>query len=45
MVKYIYEFKTSTDTVLRDIKDLIEKGILKQALEGGRNVNYELMDF
>jgi len=45
MVKYIYEFKTSTDTVLRDIKDLIEKGILKQALEGGRNVKYELMDF
>ena len=37
--------KTSTDTALRDIKDLIEKGILKQTLEGGRNVNYELMDF
>jgi Fic family protein len=37
--------KTSTDTALRDIKDLIEKGILKQRLEGGRNVNYELMDF
>jgi Fic family protein len=37
--------KTSTDTALRDIKDLIEKGILKQTLEGGRNVNYEFMDF
>lgn len=37
--------KTSTDTALRDIKDLIEKGILKQTFEGGRNVNYELMDF
>lgn len=37
--------KTSTDTALRDIKDLIEKGILKQTDEGGRNANYELVDF
>ncbi len=37
--------KTSTDTALRDIKDLIEKGILKQTDEKGRNVNYELIDF
>jgi Fic family protein len=37
--------KTSTDTALRDIKDLIGKGILKQADEGGRNVNYELVNF
>lgn len=37
--------KTSTDTALRDIKDLVEKGILQQAGEGGRNVNYELADF
>ena len=37
--------KTSTDTALRDIKDLVEKGILKQADEGGRNANYELVDF
>ena len=37
--------KTSTDTALRDIKDLVEKGILKQTLEGGRNANYELVDF
>jgi Fic family protein len=37
--------KTSTDTALRDIKDLVEKGILKQADEKGRNVNYELIDF
>jgi len=37
--------KTSTDTALRDIKDLVEKGILKQTDEGGRNVNYELVDF
>ncbi len=34
--------KTSTDTALRDIKDLIEKGILQQTREGGRNANYEL---
>jgi Fic family protein len=37
--------KTSTDTALRDIKDLIEKGILQQTNEGGRNANYELTDF
>jgi Fic family protein len=37
--------KTSTDTALRDIKDLIDKGILKQTDEGGRNANYELVDF
>ena len=37
--------KTSTDTALRDIKDLVEKGILKQTHEGGRNANYELVDF
>jgi Fic family protein len=37
--------KTSTDTALRDIKDLIEKGILKQTDAGGRNANYELVGF
>lgn len=35
--------KTSTDTALRDIKDLVEKGILKQTNEGGRSANYELI--
>jgi Fic family protein len=35
--------KTSTDTALRDIKDLLEKGILRQTEEGGRNANYELV--
>jgi len=34
--------KTSTDTALRDIKDLIEKGILQQEKDGGRSVNYTL---
>ncbi len=37
--------KTSTDTALRDIKDLIEKGILRQTNEGGRSANYELSGF
>jgi Fic family protein len=37
--------KVSTDTALRDIKDLIVKGILKETKEGGRNTNYELADF
>jgi Fic family protein len=37
--------KTSTDTALRDIKDLIQKGILQQTSEGGRNANYELVNF
>ena len=36
--------KTSTDTALRDIKDLVEKGILQQTDEKGRNANYELVD-
>ncbi|MCW0481155.1 Fic family protein [Gaoshiqia sediminis] len=36
--------KCSADTALRDIKDLIEKGILKQEESGGRSTNYELID-
>ncbi len=36
--------KTSTDTALRDIKDLVGKGILQQTKEGGRNSNYELIN-
>ena len=35
--------KCSQDTALRDIKDLIEKGILKQEVSGGRSTNYELV--
>jgi Fic family protein len=35
--------KCSPDTALRDIKDLIEKGILKQEDSGGRSTNYELV--
>ena len=36
--------KCSPDTALRDIKDLIEKGIMKQEESGGRSTNYELVD-
>ncbi len=36
--------KCSSDTALRDIKDLIEKGILKQEKSGGRSTNYEFND-
>lgn len=35
----------SADTALRDIKDLIEKGILQETNEGGRNTSYEITDF
>ncbi|GHU98952.1 cell division protein Fic [Bacteroidia bacterium] len=34
--------KTSTDTALRDIKDLIAKGILQQSDAGGRSAHYQL---
>lgn len=37
--------KCSPDTALRDIKDLVEKGILRQEQQGGRSTNYELGDF
>jgi Fic family protein len=34
--------KCSQDTATRDIKNLMEKGILRQEAGGGRNTNYEL---
>ena len=34
--------KCSQDTALRDIMDLIRKGILIKSEDGGRNTNYEL---
>jgi Fic family protein len=37
--------KCSADTALRDIKDLIDKGILRQEQQGGRSTNYELVAF
>jgi len=36
--------KCSQDTALRDIQDLINKGILKKSSSGGRSTKYELMD-
>ncbi|MDV0445141.1 hypothetical protein MmiAt1_06980 [Methanimicrococcus sp. At1] len=36
--------KTSQDTALRDIKDLIQKGVLEQKAEGGRSTSYKLSD-
>ena len=37
--------KCSPDTALRDIKDLIDKGILTQEESGGRSTNYTLNEF
>jgi len=34
--------KCSPDTALRDIQDLIDKGILHKESAGGRSTNYEL---
>ena len=34
--------KCSADTALRDIQDLISKGVLKKDGAGGRSTNYEL---
>jgi Fic family protein len=34
--------KCSKDTAIRDIADLIDKGILKKETSGGRSTNYEL---
>ncbi len=36
--------KSSSDTALRDMKDLIEKGILQAEKQSGRNANYELTE-
>ena len=36
--------KTSQATALRDISDLVEKGILVVANEGGRSTNYLLKE-
>ncbi len=37
--------RCSRDTALRDIKDLIEKKILRQETQGGRSTNYEMIEF
>lgn len=35
--------KTSQDTAIRDIQDLIGKGVLQKEAQGGRSTNYELI--
>lgn len=35
--------KASPDTALRDINDLIQRGILKRDSAGGRSTNYSLV--
>ena len=35
--------KCSTDTALNDIRDLVDKGVLKKNEEGGRSTNYSLI--
>jgi Fic family protein len=37
--------KCSEDTALRDIKDLIDKSILRKEQAGGRSTNYELVEW
>ena len=34
--------KCSTDTALRDINELLARGVLKKAEAGGRSTSYEL---
>ena len=36
--------KCSPDTALRDIQDLINKGIMQKSEHGGRSTNYDLVD-
>lgn len=40
--KWAMMTKTSTDTALRDIQDLLKKGILEQEEAGGRSTSYKL---
>ncbi|MFT4758413.1 MAG: Fic family protein [Paraglaciecola sp.] len=41
--KWAKMVKCSKDTALRDIQDLMKKGILKKEMAGGRSTNYELV--
>jgi Fic family protein len=34
--------KCSSDTALRDLNDLIEKGVLRRSESGGRSTSYEI---
>ena len=42
-VKWAQLGKCSHDTALRDIHDLVSRGILTRGLEGGRSTSYELV--
>jgi Fic family protein len=42
--KYAKLAKCSTDTALRDIRDLLDRGLLIQNDGGGRSTSYRLLD-
>jgi Fic family protein len=42
--KYAKLAKCSTDTALRDIKDLVERGVFIQDEGGGRSTSYRLIE-
>ena len=42
--KYAKLAKCSTDTALRDIRELLRRGILVQTSSGGRSTSYRLGD-
>jgi Fic family protein len=42
--KYARLAKCSQDTALRDIKELLERGVLVQNAGGGRSTSYRLAD-
>jgi Fic family protein len=43
-LKYSALAKCSTDTALRDIQDLVGRGVLIQGSSGGRSTSYELAE-
>ncbi|MDD5199939.1 MAG: hypothetical protein PHC88_09060 [Terrimicrobiaceae bacterium] len=43
--KYAKLAKCSQDTALRDIKELLARGVLRQEIGGGRSTSYALIDF
>jgi Fic family protein len=42
--KYSRLAKCSSDTALRDIQDLVSRGIMLQSSSGGRSTSYKLVD-
>ena len=42
--KYAKLARCSTDTALRDIQELLERGVLRQNPGGGRSTNYRIAD-